>query len=413
MGGKDSGYGKALLQCLKPVAGFTNLGPKAFFVGRPFRILALSGGGANGAYGAGVIAGWHQHPGRNPAPLAQIDMITGVSTGAIQALFLAAARGAANPAVPIQALAAAYLHTDDSKVFNNRWPLPLALLLRLSRADARPLRDRLTAMVTAHLQDLNNATQAGLEVYFGTVMLEDGGLYAASLADLLALPNPVAAIVDVVMASAAVPIDYPPVEIGGRLFVDGGIRHTSFICEVVWQVLQQIKRAGELDVLLIRNGTNSPNGCSSCDAAPASAAARGACVSATAEPTRPRHLLGLLMRAINEVMTNQIELGSQYRIAGDLALIAARHPQIRTNLWLSHLSNIDLEQRGIRRPKGRVFDPGYMQAIFNFGEQRAKWDASSCTIPNPMETHKGAFMRIDGPGFAFDDTVPIEKRRCP
>ncbi len=412
MAGSAGTYGSALLACLKPVAGFTNLGPKAGLAHRPFRILALSGGGANGAYGAGVIAGWHQHPGRNPARLDEIDMITGVSTGAIQALFLAAARGAANPAGPIGALAAAYLDTDDRRVFNNRWPLPLALLLRLSRADAQPLRDRLTAMVTAHQQELTNATNAGLEVYFGTVMLEDGGLYAASLADLLKLSHPVAAIVDVVMASSAVPIDYPPVEIGGRLFVDGGIRHTSFICEVVWPVLQKIKQAGALDVLLIRNGTNSPNGCSSCDAAPASAAARGACISATGEPTRPRHLLGLLMRAINEVMTNQIELGSQYRIAGDLALIAARHPNIKTSLWLSHLSNIDLEKRKIRRPKGRVFDPGYMKAIYAFGEARAAWDRASCKNPSPKEEHLGAFMRIAGPGIAYDDTVPIEARRC-
>jgi len=45
-------------------------------------ILALSGGGANGAYGAGVLAGWSK-AGNRP----RFDMVTGVSTGALAAPF--------------------------------------------------------------------------------------------------------------------------------------------------------------------------------------------------------------------------------------------------------------------------------------------------------------------------------------
>jgi hypothetical protein len=45
-------------------------------------ILALSGGGANGAYGAGLIVGWTE-TGRRP----QFDVVTGVSTGALAAPF--------------------------------------------------------------------------------------------------------------------------------------------------------------------------------------------------------------------------------------------------------------------------------------------------------------------------------------
>ena len=46
-----------------------------------YSILALSGGGANGAFGAGVIAGWS----RDDRP--QFDIVTGVSTGALTAPF--------------------------------------------------------------------------------------------------------------------------------------------------------------------------------------------------------------------------------------------------------------------------------------------------------------------------------------
>src|SRR5690606_8864559 len=45
-------------------------------------ILALSGGGANGAYGAGVIVGWSQ-AGTRP----DFDIVTGISTGALAAPF--------------------------------------------------------------------------------------------------------------------------------------------------------------------------------------------------------------------------------------------------------------------------------------------------------------------------------------
>jgi len=45
-------------------------------------ILALSGGGANGAYGAGVIVGWSQSGDR-----PHFDVVTGVSTGALVAPF--------------------------------------------------------------------------------------------------------------------------------------------------------------------------------------------------------------------------------------------------------------------------------------------------------------------------------------
>ncbi|MEO1533080.1 MAG: patatin-like phospholipase family protein, partial [Pseudomonadota bacterium] len=45
-------------------------------------VLALSGGGADGAFGAGVLAGWGE---RGDRP--EFDVVTGVSTGAIIGLF--------------------------------------------------------------------------------------------------------------------------------------------------------------------------------------------------------------------------------------------------------------------------------------------------------------------------------------
>jgi predicted acylesterase/phospholipase RssA len=46
-------------------------------------VLALSGGGANGAYGAGLLYGWSKAPGGRP----DFRIVTGVSTGALMAPF--------------------------------------------------------------------------------------------------------------------------------------------------------------------------------------------------------------------------------------------------------------------------------------------------------------------------------------
>lgn len=50
--------------------------------GRKVNVLAISGGGSNGAYGAGVLVGWTQ-AGNRP----DFDIVTGVSTGALTAPF--------------------------------------------------------------------------------------------------------------------------------------------------------------------------------------------------------------------------------------------------------------------------------------------------------------------------------------
>jgi hypothetical protein len=50
---------------------------------KPLTLLSLSGGGANGAYGAGVIVGWTK-AGQRP----EFSVVTGVSTGALAAPFV-------------------------------------------------------------------------------------------------------------------------------------------------------------------------------------------------------------------------------------------------------------------------------------------------------------------------------------
>ena len=45
-------------------------------------VLMLSGGGQNGAFGVGFLRGWHA---RTDSPMPRFDLVTGISTGALQA----------------------------------------------------------------------------------------------------------------------------------------------------------------------------------------------------------------------------------------------------------------------------------------------------------------------------------------
>jgi hypothetical protein len=57
-----------------------NLGP--LLTGQPISMLALSGGGEHGAFGAGLLSGWSES-GHRPT----FDIVTGVSTGALMSPF--------------------------------------------------------------------------------------------------------------------------------------------------------------------------------------------------------------------------------------------------------------------------------------------------------------------------------------
>jgi hypothetical protein len=71
-------WGDAPLSVLK--TQLANLGP--LLTGQPVSMLALSGGGEHGAYGAGVLCGWSES-GHRPT----FGIVTGVSTGALMSPF--------------------------------------------------------------------------------------------------------------------------------------------------------------------------------------------------------------------------------------------------------------------------------------------------------------------------------------
>ncbi len=165
-----------------------------------FDLLALSGGGAMGAYGAGVLVGWGQ---RGDRP--QFEVVTGVSTGAMIATF--AFVGAAGDAE----LEAAFTDGRSDQLLQARWAMSLVGpgLFR-----QRPLRDLVAASVTDGLLDrIAAGHRAGRRLYVATTSLDiqgqvvwDMGALAAS-----ARPDRREVFIDILTASASIPGVFAPV----------------------------------------------------------------------------------------------------------------------------------------------------------------------------------------------------------
>lgn len=81
MGSEDSLLQRNLLASMKEESPEDY--PAGFDGVRVYPIIAISGGSANGAYGAGLLKGWSEEGSR-----PKFKIVTGVSTGAITAPFV-------------------------------------------------------------------------------------------------------------------------------------------------------------------------------------------------------------------------------------------------------------------------------------------------------------------------------------
>lgn len=188
--------------------------------------LALSGGGAYGAYQAGVLVGWSEL-GTRPA----FDSVTGVSTGA-----LVATLAFLGPDYDTE-LRRVYttLRTDD--IYTKK--KGLKGLLTESLADNAPLRGQIARVLTPDAVARLAAEHCkGRRLYVSTTDLDgrrpvvwDVGAIAVRNAD-----GACDCITNLLLASAAIPAFFPPVEVpvevDGQRFVerhvDGGVTMNVF-----------------------------------------------------------------------------------------------------------------------------------------------------------------------------------------
>jgi hypothetical protein len=181
----------------------------------PHRILVLSGGGSNGAWGAGFLNGWAESRHR-----PTFDVVTGVSTGAL--ISTGAFVG------DMQLLKDAYTKTSNKDVQHPR-NLLYAILFSNALNDTKPLKNLIARYLNdEELEKVADGANHGRKLYVASVNLDSGKLVIWDLT-AIAKAGKYDLFRDVVRASAAAPPLYPPVEIGNSLHCDGGVRASLFM----------------------------------------------------------------------------------------------------------------------------------------------------------------------------------------
>ena len=201
-------------------SAFTNHPPK--------NILILSGGGANGAFGCGILNGWRNAPAGRP----KFDVVTGISTGAFIAAFAFLGEEQDDAT-----LGEVYTTIRDKDVFEGPFNFPNSVF------DTAPLKRLIAKHVTPHvLRRIAAAHREGRRLYVTTVELESGGVYIWPLSKIAfdaihPSSNPadpseadeidpagIERLRKILLAAAAIPVFFPPVEIDRGLHFDAGLR---------------------------------------------------------------------------------------------------------------------------------------------------------------------------------------------
>jgi len=190
----------------------------------PAAFLAISGGGENGAFGAGLLAGWTGRP--------DFKIVTGVSTGALTAPF--AFLGPKYDAV----LREVYTNTTDAGIYKKR--SMISGIMGDAMATTLPLQKLVERLITpAFLAEVAAEYDKGRLLLVGTTDLDARDAVIWNMTAIAASndPDALALFRQVLVASASIPGAFPPmmidVTVDGKhyqeMHVDGGATAQVFI----------------------------------------------------------------------------------------------------------------------------------------------------------------------------------------
>ncbi len=305
--------------------------------------VILSGGGQWGAYGAGVLAGWSAHD--RPRP----RIVTGISTGALQATF--AFLGTSTDADLLRA----YQPASESELAKRHGDL--FFLRNASTADIEPLKSYAARFILPLLDDVAGQAATGRLLVVGAVDARDGKFYMIDLTRMTAAltgTERAQCYTAALLASAAVPVVYRQVTINGDVWMDGGVRRSLFLPELVEQIglaRQQVLAGGDAlvptdgTVWAIKNGTTG--------------------VEAKEVPAR---LLPTLNR-LRQITFDQVEMDSlafARRSAEDHGLKLA---VTTADGWDGPPRAPSCEGQAPGRG-GMLFDPLFMKCLIDYGQGR-------------------------------------------
>ena len=192
-----------------------------------FNVLALSAGGEYGAYGAGFLSGWSSvGDAAKPSPRRDIQVVTGVSTGAILATHAFVGMDSEIEAI-YRSLSGPVLYKPRST---------FALLIANSLLDASGKEALIAKHLERKLINAVAAAPAGRFLYLGVVDMDTGRFLQIDMLKLARTIKPLERRDDcyraVVNASSAIPIAFPPVFVDARMLADGGARRHLFVTDL-------------------------------------------------------------------------------------------------------------------------------------------------------------------------------------
>ena len=226
----------------------------------PAHFLAVSGGGDDGAFGAGLLCGWS-----DAGTIPPFKLVTGVSTGAMIAPLAFLGR-------PYQdRLRALYTTVKPSDILEERGLY--GAIFGESLADTTPLFRLISRYVDAQmLADIAREYNSGRLLLIGTTSLDEQRPIIWNIGAIAASgrPGSLELIRKILLASASIPGAFPPVmldvEAGGRRYqemnVDGGAVVQTFLYppDIGQRVnLRSGQYARERHAYIIRNGRLDPD----------------------------------------------------------------------------------------------------------------------------------------------------------
>lgn len=319
-----------------------------FTKSRTYPVLAISGGAANGAYGAGLLCGWSES-GTRPV----FKVVTGISTGAIIA--------------PLAFLGSSY--DDKLKEFYTKYSTRDIMRMRIpfinSLVTSRPLESHINYYFDEQLlKEVALEYNRGRRLYVGTTNLDAQRLVIWDMGKIASIGGEKALKLfrKVILASASIPVAFPPVYLNveandkqyDEMHVDGGVtRQVFFLYDVLEGFDKAFKEKGgdtsrnKYVIYVIRNGYIDPF-----------------------YKEVPDKLSAIAERTV-DTMTNAQSIGDLYQLyvftkngRGDynLAYIPSTH---------------------ISRAK-ELFDPDEMQELFDLGFKEAKTGYGWKKVPPGM-----------------------------
>ncbi|MGI9350952.1 MAG: patatin-like phospholipase family protein [Rhizobiaceae bacterium] len=223
--------------------------------------LIITGGGPDGAFGAGLLNGMTDGGHR-----LDFEVVTGVSTGALIAPF-----AFLGPKYD-DALTSVYTTVSSKDIIRNRGPL--AGLGGSSLGDSKPLQKLIAKHVTLEfLDEVASEYRSGRRLFIGTTNLDAQRPVIWNMGAIAEYRNEAAVELfrKVLLASASIPALFPPVHFDvtageddtsfQELHVDGGTTNNAFFLPLRVGLAPYLKKRGlrvKPTMYVIRNSSSSP-----------------------------------------------------------------------------------------------------------------------------------------------------------